>query len=85
MALLTTIVAVLMVANVPYYSFKGIDLQGRVPFVAMFLVVLVFGLVTVDPPKILLLASLGYAVSGPIMALRKGRGADAASPAKKSQ
>lgn len=70
MVVLTTLVAVLMVANVRYYSFKGIDLHGRVPFVVMFLVVLVFGLVTVDPPKILLLASLGYALSGPVLAIR---------------
>jgi CDP-diacylglycerol--serine O-phosphatidyltransferase len=74
MAVLTTVVAVLMVANVRYYSFKGVDLQGRVPFVVMFLIVLVFGLVTLDPPKILLLASLTYAISGPVMALRKLRG-----------
>lgn len=74
MAVLTTAVAVLMVANVRYYSFKGVDLQGRVPFVVMFLIVLVFGLVTLDPPKILLLASLSYAASGPVMALRKLRG-----------
>lgn len=72
-AALTAIVAMLMVVNVPYYSFKGIDLHGRVPFVGMFLIVLVFGLVTVDPPKILLLASLAYAISGPLQLLRKGR------------
>jgi hypothetical protein len=56
-----------MVANVPYHSFKGLDLHGRVPFVAIFLVVLVFALVTVDPPKVLLLASLCYAASGPLV------------------
>ena len=55
-----------MIANFPYYSFKGIDFHGRVPFVVMILVVLVFGLVTLDPPLVLLLASLGYAASGPI-------------------
>ena len=70
MALLTAVVAVLMVANIRYYSFKDIDLQGRVPFVMMFAVVIGFALVTVDPPKILLLASLSYAISGPLMALR---------------
>lgn len=72
-AVLTAVVAILMVANVPYHSFKGVDLQGRVPFVAMFLVVLVFGLVTVDPPKILLLAALTYALSGPFELLRRMR------------
>lgn len=72
-AALTTLVAILMIANVPYHSFKGIDLNGRVPFVAMFFIVLIFGLVTVDPPKILLLASLTYALSGPVELLRRWR------------
>ena len=44
----------LMIANFPYYSFKGIDFRGRVPFVVVIVVVLIFGLVTVDPPRILL-------------------------------
>lgn len=70
---MTAIVAILMVANVPYHSFKGFDLHGRVPFVAIFLIVLVFGLVTVDPPKILLLASLTYALSGPLGYVRRWR------------
>lgn len=73
MALLTALVAVLMVANVRYYSFKGLDLQGRVPFVMILVVVLGFALVTVDPPKILLLWSLGYAISGPLVALLSRR------------
>ncbi|WOJ96473.1 CDP-diacylglycerol--serine O-phosphatidyltransferase [Congregibacter brevis] len=72
-AALTAVVAILMVVNVPYHSFKGFDLNGRVPFVAILAVVLVFGLVTVDPPKILLLASLAYALSGPVEQLRRWR------------
>ncbi|MEP4145689.1 MAG: CDP-diacylglycerol--serine O-phosphatidyltransferase [Halioglobus sp.] len=68
---LTAVTGILMIANFPYYSFKGIDFHGRVPFVVMILVVLVFGLVTLDPPLVLLLASLGYAASGPIMAVLK--------------
>ncbi len=71
-AALTAIVAVLMVARVPYHSFKGLDLHGRVPFVAIFLVVLAFALVTVDPPKVLLMASLAYAASGPVALLLRG-------------
>ena len=72
-ALLTAVVGFLMVANFPYYSFKGIDFRGRVPFVVIFAVVLVFGLVTLDPPSIFLLAGLAYALSGPIMKLRSLR------------
>ena len=73
-ALLTAGLGFLMIANFPYYSFKGIDFRGRVPFVVMIAVVLIFGLVTVDPPSILLLASLAYALSGPVMSVVKGRG-----------
>ena len=71
--ILTAIVGVLMIANFPYYSFKGIDFRGRVPFVVIIVVVLVFGLVTVDPPLVLLVAFLGYAISGPIMQVVKWR------------
>ena len=77
MALLTIVVAVLMVANIRYYSFKGLDLHGRVPFVVMFLIVLGFALVTVGPPKILLLAAATYGISGTLMALGRSRKAAA--------
>lgn len=70
-ALLTAVTGFLMMANFPYYSFKSIDFRGRVPFVVIFLVVLVFGLVTVDPPSILLMAFLAYAASGPVMQVLK--------------
>ena len=73
LACLTATIGFLMIANFPYYSFKGIDFHGRVPFVVMIMVVLVFGLVTLDPPLILLIAFLGYAASGPVNLLLKRR------------
>ena len=73
-ALLTAVVGVLMIANFPYYSFKGIDFRRRVPFVVIIVMVFVFGLVTVDPPLVLLVAFLGYAISGPVMLVVKQRG-----------
>jgi CDP-diacylglycerol--serine O-phosphatidyltransferase len=73
MGVLTAVTGFLMIANFPYYSFKNIDLRGRVPFVVIIAVVLVFGLVTVDPPRILLIAFLAYAVSGPVLRLRNAR------------
>ena len=39
----------------------------------MIVMVLVFGLVTVDPPRILLLSFLGYAASGPVSQFLKWR------------
>jgi CDP-diacylglycerol--serine O-phosphatidyltransferase len=80
-AVLTGLVGLLMVANIPYYSFKSVDLHGRVPFVVILLIVLVFGLVTVDPPRIFLLGFLAYALSGPVMLIRRGRPGNA--PEKK--
>jgi len=72
-ALLTMVVGFLMIANFPYHSFKGIDLRGRVPFVVMIAVVLVFGLVTLDPPRVLLVTFLAYAASGPASQFLKWR------------
>jgi CDP-diacylglycerol--serine O-phosphatidyltransferase len=74
LGVLTAVIGFMMIANFPYYSFKGIDFSGRVPFVVMILVVFVFGLVTLDPPLVLLIAFLGYAISGPIMlAVKRSR------------
>ncbi|WP_342147234.1 CDP-diacylglycerol--serine O-phosphatidyltransferase [Rickettsiella endosymbiont of Aleochara curtula] len=68
-AILAIIIAILMVSNVRYYSFKEIDLKGRVPFVAILLVVLAFVGISLDPPKILFLIFFCYALSGPILTL----------------
>ena len=62
---MTSLAGFLMILNVPYHSFKGLDLRGRVPFVVMILVVLVFSLVMLDPAKILLAGFVLYALSGP--------------------
>jgi CDP-diacylglycerol--serine O-phosphatidyltransferase len=70
-AVLTGIVGLLMIVNIPFYSFKTLDMRGRVPFAAVIAVVFVFSLVTVDPPRVLLAASLIYAFSGPLLKLRR--------------
>src|SRR3569623_2929355 len=66
---LTVMVALLMVSNVRYRSFKDFDLRGKVPFIAIGLMVLIFVLISVDPPQVLFLIAFGYAVSGPVMTL----------------
>ncbi|MDX1514421.1 MAG: CDP-diacylglycerol--serine O-phosphatidyltransferase, partial [Gammaproteobacteria bacterium] len=65
----TVIAGVLMVSNTRYYSFKDLDLRGRVPFVAILFVVLVFVFISSDPPLVLFIASVGYAASGPVLSL----------------
>ena len=55
----------LMGSNFRYHSFKGLDLRGKVPFVAMLAVVFVFVIVSIDPAKVLLGVFVVYALSGP--------------------
>ncbi|MCF6255946.1 MAG: CDP-diacylglycerol--serine O-phosphatidyltransferase [Gammaproteobacteria bacterium] len=62
----TVCVGLLMVSNVRYRSFKDLDLKGKVPFVAILAVVLVFVLVSLDPPQVLLAGFAVYAFSGPV-------------------
>ncbi|QEY57966.1 CDP-diacylglycerol--serine O-phosphatidyltransferase [Pseudomonas sp. C27(2019)] len=65
-AILVALAGMLMVSNIKYYSFKDLDLKGRVPFVAILVAVLAFAVVFSDPPRILLLLFLVYALSGPV-------------------
>lgn len=60
---------VLMVSNFKYHSFKGLDFRGKVPFVALFVVVLALVVVSLDPGKVLLSIFLAYALSGPAYTL----------------
>lgn len=75
-AVLVAAVGLLMVSNIRYYSFKDLDLKGRVPFVAILVVVLVISVIFIDPPRILLLLLLTYALSGPIQMLLRRRQRD---------
>lgn len=68
MAIIVPVAGILMVSNFKYHSFKGLDLRGKVPFVALLLVVLGFVVVSMDPAKVLLGIFLAYALSGPIYA-----------------
>lgn len=68
-AILTVAAGVLMVSNVRYYSFKDLDLKGKVPFFKILLVVALFVLVASDPPRVLFLMALIYAVSGIVLTL----------------
>lgn len=67
---LTVIAGLLMVSNIRYNSFKDLDLKGKVPFVAMLAVVLVFVFISTDPPLVLFSIFLIYALSGPVLTLK---------------
>jgi CDP-diacylglycerol---serine O-phosphatidyltransferase len=80
------LVAMLMVSNIRYYSFKGFDLKGKIPFLHVLLIVLVFATIAASPSIMLFLLSLGYALSGPLQTLtglQKVRGKRRRSGVKK--
>ncbi|MFI4940016.1 MAG: CDP-diacylglycerol--serine O-phosphatidyltransferase [Burkholderiales bacterium] len=53
-----------MVTNVPFYSFKDVNFRKVVPFIAIFVIVLVFVLISVDPPKVMFGLFVLYGLSG---------------------
>ena len=65
--LMTMFAGLLMVSNVSFYSFKDLDFKNKVPFLAILVIVLVFALTTIDPPKVLFAVFMAYSLSGPII------------------
>jgi len=61
---LTLYAGVTMVSNAPFYSGKALDVRHRVPFVAILAVVLVFVLISSDPPLMLFGLFVLYGLSG---------------------
>ncbi len=72
-ALLTASAGLLMVSNFRYHSFKQWGLQDRVPFMVMVVIMLGFALVVLDPPIVLFVIALSYAISGPALTLQRVR------------
>jgi CDP-diacylglycerol--serine O-phosphatidyltransferase len=70
----TVFAGVTMVSNLRFYSGKDINLRKSVPFIAVILVALAFTLVALDPPIVLFLLFLAYALSGYIDWLRRRAG-----------
>jgi len=70
-ALVTLIAGGLMVSTVRYYSFKDIDLKGRIPFLAVLVLLLIIIGISLDPPLVLFLGFALYALSGPIITFKR--------------
>lgn len=66
---LTILIGLLMVSNIRYRSFKDLDLKGRVPFVAVLIVMLIFVAVSIEPPLVLFVIFFLYAISGPVFTI----------------
>jgi CDP-diacylglycerol---serine O-phosphatidyltransferase len=66
---ITVLAGVLMVSNIRYRSFKDFDLKGRIPFIKVLFIVLIFVFIAIKPSHTLFFFFFGYALSGPIMTL----------------
>lgn len=62
--IITVYAGLTMVTNVPFYSFKDVNFRKSVPFIAVFLIVLIFVAVSSDPPKVLFGLFVVYGLSG---------------------
>ncbi len=67
--ILTLYAGLTMVSNVPFYSFKVMDIRKSVPFIAVILVVLIFVTISFDPPKVLFGLFVIYGISGYVVYL----------------
>lgn len=64
---ITVYAGITMVSNAPFYSFKTFDVRKSVPFMFVLALVLVFALVSSDPPLVLFTLFLFYGVSGYVL------------------
>ena len=60
------VLALLMVSNIKYYSFKGMNLRSRVPFTFILIVVGILLVIYYKPEIMAFVIMLGYAISGPV-------------------
>nr|VFJ65220.1 MAG: CDP-diacylglycerol--serine O-phosphatidyltransferase [Candidatus Kentron sp. FW] len=65
----TILTGILMVSNIRYYSLKEFDLKGKVPFISVLAIVLVFVMISIDPPLVLFSGFMVYAISGLVLTL----------------
>jgi len=72
-AFIAAAAGLLMVSNIRYHSFKEFDCKGKVPFFVMVIVMLGFALILFQPPLVLFLLFLAYAIAGPVHTLTQLR------------
>ncbi len=75
-ALLSLIISALMVSNFRYYSFKEIDFKGKVPFLYVLVMIILFVAIAANPSWVIFIGFGSYAFSGLVLtalALKKMR------------
>ncbi|MGQ8365035.1 CDP-diacylglycerol--serine O-phosphatidyltransferase [Glaciecola sp. 1036] len=69
-AIVTGLAGLLMVSNFKYNSFKELNWHGKVPFVALLIVMLIFIIVATAPSLVLVTVFALYAIAGPVNTFR---------------
>jgi CDP-diacylglycerol--serine O-phosphatidyltransferase len=67
--ILSLIISFLMVSNLRYYSFKQVDFKGKVPFLYILIMVVLFVAIAADPAVVLFVGFTLYAFSGVFLLL----------------
>ena len=67
LAVVTVFIGLLMVSNYRYISFKEIDFKGTVPYFFFVAAVVLLVVIAQNPHETLLLMSMTYSVTGPLM------------------
>ena len=63
--ILTIFTALSMVSDLKYYSGKDLNFRKSQPFIAILIIVIIFGIISHNPAEIVFLIALLYALSGP--------------------
>jgi CDP-diacylglycerol--serine O-phosphatidyltransferase len=66
-AVVTVFAGLSMVSNLPFYSFKDLNMRKSVPFLVIFMIALFFILISSYPPGVLFGLFLCYALSGYVL------------------
>ncbi|GLX81801.1 CDP-diacylglycerol--serine O-phosphatidyltransferase [Thalassotalea eurytherma] len=70
MGVITIVAGLLMVSNFRYNSFKEVDWKGKVNFLVVLFIVLIFVVVASSPAELLMAIFVLYACSGPVTTIR---------------
>ena len=66
LVILMVLIALSMVSNIQYRSFKDVDFRDKMPFVGLIILVIVIAIIYLDPPLAFLSIGVIYLISGAI-------------------
>lgn len=69
MAIMSLVYSVLMVSNCHYYSFKEVDFKGKVPFLYVLVMIILFVAIAANPSWVIFIGFGVYAFSGVVFTL----------------